>query len=361
MFLRLAGSRSRRGRLVAGGDDDVGLGRLLHHRHGRLVDRTVEGHDAAEGRLLVALERQPVGGGQVAGHRRAARVGVLDDGHRRPGSPRSWTSSQAASASNRLRYDSAMPPCCTTPSHQLARPDAAVAGALLVGVLAVAQVLGPRSRARSMVGRAGRPRLGRRRRRRTSRRWRRRRRRWRRRRPGPGGGGCRGQRPARRAARPAPRGSRPGRRPRPRERGSWPRPAPSWAPRCRSSRPTAASGTGTGCTPPGRWLDALAPRGRPGARASTVGQDPAVDGGVQGLHPPAEHLGAAGDVCHLGARDAGLGQGPGRAAAGDQFPAEFAQAPGPAPPGRSCRRPTAAPSPVGSPHSRTVPAPFQPP
>ena len=47
---------------VAGGDDHVGLGRGHHRRHGGVVDRPVQGHDAAEGGPRVALERPLVGG-----------------------------------------------------------------------------------------------------------------------------------------------------------------------------------------------------------------------------------------------------------------------------------------------------------
>lgn len=56
-----------------------------------------------------------------------------------------------------------------------------------------------------------------------------------------------------------------------------------------------------------------------------VGQDPGVDAGVEGLDPAPEHLGGTGHVLHLEVRDAGAGEGPGRAAAGDQLVAEAGQ------------------------------------
>ena len=65
-----------------GRHDDVGLGGRHHLVGGGVVDRPVERHDAAERRLLVALVGEAVGGGDVARHRGAARVGVLDDGDR---------------------------------------------------------------------------------------------------------------------------------------------------------------------------------------------------------------------------------------------------------------------------------------
>ena len=57
-----------------------------------------------------------------------------------------------------------------------------------------------------------------------------------------------------------------------------------------------------------------------------VGQDPAVDGGVEGLHPAAQHLGRAGEDGHLDVVDTGLGQGGRGAAARDQLPAQVGQA-----------------------------------
>jgi hypothetical protein len=59
-----------------------------------------------------------------------------------------------------------------------------------------------------------------------------------------------------------------------------------------------------------------------------VGQDPAMDLGVQGLDPSAQHLGRAGDLCHLGVRDAGCGEGGGGVATGHELPAEVGQAVG---------------------------------
>jgi hypothetical protein len=60
----------------------------------------------------------------------------------------------------------------------------------------------------------------------------------------------------------------------------------------------------------------------------TVGEDAAVDPGVQGLHPPAQHLGSAGDGLHLQVGDARLGECAGRAPARDQLVAEGHEAPG---------------------------------
>ena len=57
-----------------------------------------------------------------------------------------------------------------------------------------------------------------------------------------------------------------------------------------------------------------------------VGEHAAVDVGVQRLHPAVEHLGRAGDVLHLEVGDAGLGQGARRAAARHQLPPQAAQA-----------------------------------
>ena len=85
VFLRLAVERLDHAGAVAGGDHDVGLGGGHHALDGGVVDRVRQGHDAAEGRALVALEGPLVGLGQGVGHRRAARVGVLDDGDGRLG------------------------------------------------------------------------------------------------------------------------------------------------------------------------------------------------------------------------------------------------------------------------------------
>ena len=75
-----------------------------------------------------------------------------------------------------------------------------------------------------------------------------------------------------------------------------------------------------------------------------VGQDASVDGGVEGLDPAAEHLGCAGQVGHFDVVDPGLGQGGGGATARDQLPARGRRGRGPDRPGRSCRTPTAVPS-----------------
>ena len=53
-----------------------------------------------------------------------------------------------------------------------------------------------------------------------------------------------------------------------------------------------------------------------------VGEDPAVDLGVERLDAPAEHLGRAGHLRHLEMRDPGLGQLGRGVAAGDQLPTE---------------------------------------
>ncbi len=53
-----------------------------------------------------------------------------------------------------------------------------------------------------------------------------------------------------------------------------------------------------------------------------VGQDAAVDLGVQGLDAAAQHLGRAGHLGDLGVRDAGLPERGRRVPAGDQLPTE---------------------------------------
>ncbi len=57
-----------------------------------------------------------------------------------------------------------------------------------------------------------------------------------------------------------------------------------------------------------------------------VGQDPAVDLGVEGLDPSAQHLGRAGDLGHLDVGDAGLAQRRRRVAAGHQLPPQVREA-----------------------------------
>ncbi len=57
-----------------------------------------------------------------------------------------------------------------------------------------------------------------------------------------------------------------------------------------------------------------------------VGEDAAVDLGVEGLDPPAEHLGRAGHLRHLGVGDARLAQLGRGVAAGDQLPAQVGEA-----------------------------------
>ena len=75
-----------------------------------------------------------------------------------------------------------------------------------------------------------------------------------------------------------------------------------------------------------------------------VGQDPAVDLGVQGLDPPAEHLGRAGHLRHLEVGDARLGQLGRRCCRWRPAPTPGPRDPGPARPGPPCRRRTAGPS-----------------
>ena len=58
---------------------------------------------------------------------------------------------------------------------------------------------------------------------------------------------------------------------------------------------------------------------------AAVGEDAAVHLRVQGHHPVAEDRRRAGEVGHVGDGEAGVAQGLGRAAAGDQVPAEAAE------------------------------------
>ena len=60
-------------------------------------------------------------------------------------------------------------------------------------------------------------------------------------------------------------------------------------------------------------------------RLRPVSQDPAVDARVQRLHPAIQHLGTAGDVLHRQHRHACLGQRRGRPAARDDLPPEARQ------------------------------------
>ncbi len=55
---------------------------------------------------------------------------------------------------------------------------------------------------------------------------------------------------------------------------------------------------------------------------AAVGEDPAVDLGVQGDHPVPEDGGEPGEVGDVGDGEVGLAQGGGRAPAGDEVPAQ---------------------------------------
>ncbi len=70
-------------RLVGGGDDHVGLGTGGHRVSQRLGHHPSDGNDPSEGGLHITFECPFIGGDEVLGHGGAARVGVLDDGHRR--------------------------------------------------------------------------------------------------------------------------------------------------------------------------------------------------------------------------------------------------------------------------------------
>ena len=105
---------------------------------------------AAERRLRVALERPLVGGDEVVGHGRPARVGVLEM-MATAGGPGVGRRARGPAATRRRRRrcsgsESALPPCWTTSSHQRRLPGDPVAGAVLVRVLAVAEDLGPLQR-----------------------------------------------------------------------------------------------------------------------------------------------------------------------------------------------------------------------
>ncbi len=216
--------------LVAGRDDDVGLGRGDHALDGGRVDGPVDGHDPPERGAAVALVRPLVGVGQASADRHAARVGVLDDHRGRlvaevvDAAPRrvGVVDVEVAERQPRVLLDG-VPPARGA--------DPAVPGAPLVRVLAVAGDLGTFEgqveRRGELVGGArafaveplddGRV-VGRGRGERLAR-------------PAPGGaaGATR-----RRSGRPrGPSGSRPGRRARPRGRGSWPRRGSSPGRRCR--------------------------------------------------------------------------------------------------------------------------------
>ena len=127
-------------RLVGGRDHHIGL-RAGDHLLGRgRVEGPVQGDHAPEGRALVALQRQPVGGGQVGGHGHPARVGVLDDGR---GGAVPHVVDQAPGGLGVVEVEVGQGQARVL--HDLVPPgpaaDGAVAGPLLVGVLAVSQLL----------------------------------------------------------------------------------------------------------------------------------------------------------------------------------------------------------------------------
>ena len=132
--------------VVAGRDDHVGLGGGDHARHRGLVDRDAGGDDAAERGAGVAVEGEAVGLVEGVGHRHPARVGVLDDGDgglaRRdlgqvvgqvPGGV-GVEQVEVAERQARVLGDAV---------HPRRPPDLAVAGAALVRVLAVAELVDP--------------------------------------------------------------------------------------------------------------------------------------------------------------------------------------------------------------------------
>ena len=161
-------------------------------------DRPTDGHDAPEGRLGIAVEGPLVGGRQVGVDRAPHGVGVLDDGHGalvavRPGQLVDQPPGRVGVEDVEVRELLAPVLDHVVPPRVLARD--AVAGAVLVGVLAVAQRAGPLEGQvdggrQDGVG-VARLRPRRSAARRTTPRWRRRRRRCGRRRRGPAGGGWR--------------------------------------------------------------------------------------------------------------------------------------------------------------------------
>src|SRR3546814_643705 len=128
---------------VARGDHDVGLRGGDHPLDRGLVYRVRQRDDPTEGRTLVALEGALVGVGETVGHRRAARVGVLDDRDRGTAGGRGEVVGEAPRGIGVEEVEVAERHAAvllhTVPPR--GRADGAVAGAGLVGVLAVAEVL----------------------------------------------------------------------------------------------------------------------------------------------------------------------------------------------------------------------------
>ena len=73
-------------RFPSGGEHEVGLRTRDHALGGGRVDRAVQRDDATERGALVALERALVRGGEIVGEGDAAGIGVLDDRDRRSAS-----------------------------------------------------------------------------------------------------------------------------------------------------------------------------------------------------------------------------------------------------------------------------------
>ncbi len=332
-------------RCVRRANNDVGLrsGRDgLGHLFG---DVAPDGHHAPERTERVGLERPPVGGDEIAGHGGAARVGVLDDGHRDlagPGvsgqlvdqPPRRVAVEDVQVGQRAARVlDHAVPPA--------GRPRLAVARASLVRVLSVAQQLGAFEREvqgrREDLGQLGLLDVGSGGAREV---------------PdgcGPAGvepgddgrvvGGSVGER--------GPGEPATGRR---RERAGDPqllehgrvvgrrgddadvlvvlgrRPHHGRAP---DVDELDGGVGGERIEIRHHQVDGIDPEGRQVVEMlglGAVGEDPAVDLGVEGLDPPTEHLGRAGHLCHLDVGDVGLAQRGRRVAAGDQLPAQFREA-----------------------------------
>ena len=68
-----------------------------------------------------------------------------------------------------------------------------------------------------------------------------------------------------------------------------------------------------------------------------AGEDAGVNGRMEGLDPAVQHLRRAGDLADLAHRDPGIGEGPGRAAGGDQLHPGLVEAAGESRRGPTCR------------------------